>query len=290
MSENRFVEELHGGKAFQGFRVERELFRAKTPYQAIEIVETEAFGRVLILDGVVQTTERDEFVYHEMLVHVPMFACAAPRRVLIIGGGDGGSLREVLRHDIEAVDMIEIDEAVVTACNEHLPTLNNGGEIYADPRVNLVIEDAFVYLKRENRRYDVIISDSTDPIGAGAVLFSDDYYRLCADALTDTGAMSFQDGVPFLQPQELRQTMASLRRLGLHATCYQAHVPTYYGGAMALAFATRDAGVFAHDLAGIESRTEAYSIPFKHYSPAHHVASFALPRWIQALTEEQDEH
>ena len=286
MSGHRFIEELHAGKVFQGFCVERNLFSAKTPYQAIEIIETDAFGRVLILDGVVQTTERDEFVYHEMLVHVPMFACATPRRVLIIGGGDGGSLREVLRHDIEAVDMIEIDEAVVTACPEHLPSLNNGGEIYRDPRVNLVIEDAFVYLKRENRRYDVIISDSTDPIGAGAVLFSDDYYRLCADAITDTGAMSFQDGVPFLQPEELRQTMRSLRGLGLHATCYQAHVPSYYGGAMALAFATRDAGVFTHDLATVERRNEAYSIPFKHYSPAHHVASFALPRWIQALTEE----
>ncbi len=286
MSGMRFIEELHAGKVFQGFRIERELFSGKTPYQSIEIVETEAFGRVLILDGVVQTTERDEFTYHEMLVHVPMFACASPRRVLIIGGGDGGSLREVLRHDIEAVDMIEIDEQVVTACNEYLPSLNDGGKIYADPRVNLVIEDAFVYLKRENRRYDVIISDSTDPIGAGAVLFSDDYYRLCADAITDNGAMSFQDGVPFLQPAELQQTMRSLRGLGLHATCYQAHVPSYYGGAMALAFATRDADVFTHDLATVEHRNAAYSMPLKHYSPAHHVASFALPRWIQALTED----
>jgi len=290
MTTAMFIENLHGESAFQGFSVEETLFRAESTYQSIEIFTTQAFGRVLVLDGIVQTTERDEFMYHEMLVHVPMFACAVPRSVLIIGGGDGGSLREVLRHDVERVDMVEIDEAVISACATHMPSLNNGGAVFDDPRANLVIEDAFAYLKREQCHYDVVISDSTDPVGAGAVLFSKDYYQLCANALAPRGAMSFQDGVAFLQPEEPRETIRALRALDLMATCYLTNVPTYYGGPMTLAFATRDASVFTCELPQIEQRFDRYRMPLQHYSPAHHVASFALPRWIQSLTEDGHDH
>jgi len=200
MTTRRFIENLHGEDAFQGFTVEQELYRDDSPYQSIEIVQTKRFGKVLILDGIVQTTELDEFIYHEMLVHVPMLACTAATEVLIIGGGDGGALRELLKHDVERVDMIEIDEQVVSSCIDFLPTLNNHGAVFKDTRTNLIIEDAITFLGRDNRRYDVIISDSTDPIGAGEVLFSQAFYELCDRALKPNGVIALQNGVAFLQP------------------------------------------------------------------------------------------
>jgi len=282
----QFVENLHGEDAFQGFAVEEVLYSADSPYQHLDIFQTERFGRVLVLDGIVQTTELDEFMYHEMLVHVPMFACETPREVLIIGGGDGGSLREVLKHDVTRVDMIDIDELVVTSCIEYLPTLNLAGAVYEDPRANLVIDDAFAYLRREQRHYDVIISDSTDPVGAGEILFSQEFYALCEQSLKPNGALSLQDGVVYLQPEEPRDTMRELRRLQLLAKCYLVNVPTYYGGSMTLGFATRNEDVFSPSLEQLEQRFEQSKLKLRHYTPAHHLASFVLPQWIQALTGE----
>lgn len=286
MAIRQFIEGLHGDGAFQGFAVEEDLYLGTSPYQSIEIVQTQRFGRALVLDGIVQTTELDEFMYHEMLVHVPMFACHSPREVLIIGGGDGGALREVLRHDIARVDMIEIDEQVVTSCIEHLPTLNDAGAIYEDPRTNLIIEDAFTYLRREKCRYDVIISDSTDPVGAGEILFSRDFYALCEGSLNPAGALSLQNGVVFLQPEEARGTMRALRDLKLRAKCYQVTVPTYYGGSMVLGFGARDASVFNPSLEQLTQRLGTLNSPLRHYTPAHHLASFELPHWIQEITGE----
>lgn len=285
----QFIENLHGEAAFQGFAVDQTLHSSDSPYQHIDIFQTAGLGRVLVLDGIVQTTESDEFMYHEMLVHVPMFACEAPRDVLIIGGGDGGSLREVLKHDIERVDMIEIDRQVVDACIEHLPTLNNAGDVYDDPRANLIIEDAFAYLRREQKRYDVIISDSTDPIGAAEVLFSREFYELCEAALKPSGALSLQNGVAFFQPDEPRGTMRELRQLGLLAKCYLVAVPTYYGGSMTLGFASRDKHVFEPTPEQVSQRFKQSGITLRHYTPTHHLASFALPQWIQAITGDCNE-
>jgi spermidine synthase len=282
----RFIETLHGDSAFQGFSVEEAKYTSETPYQNIQIVQTKAFGGVLILDGIVQTSERDEFMYHEMLVHVPMFSCDRPRNVLIIGGGDGGALREVLKHNVARVDMIEIDEQVVAACVEHLPMLNLAGAVYDDPRTNLVIEDAFTYLEREKSRYDVIISDSTDPIGAGEILFTTPFYELCDAALNPNGVISLQNGVVFFQADEVRTTLRALRRLGLRATCYQVAVPTYYGGLMMLGFATRNQDPDAPTPTQLASRFNEFSTTLRHYTPAHHLASFALPKWAQAIVGE----
>jgi len=286
MTAGRFIEDLHGENAYQGFAIEEHLYSHDSPYQKIEIFQSNRFGRVLVLDGIVQTTELDEFMYHEMLVHVPMFACRRPRTVLIIGGGDGGSLREALKHDIERVDMIEIDQQVISMCAKYLPTLNHAGAIYDDPRVNLIIDDAFAFLSHGRRRYDVIIIDSTDPVGPGEKLFSPDFYALCDAALESDGVISLQDGVVFLQREEARRSMRALRRLGLRAKCYLVAVPTYYGGPMTLGFATCDNSAFDPSLERILERVERSNIELRHYTPAHHLASFALPRWIEAITGE----
>jgi len=282
--ELRVQETLYGNEIFQGFTADALLFQGQTPYQKVDIYATKRWGKVLVLDGIIQTTEADEFVYHEMLTHVPMFGCANPRRVMIVGGGDGGILREVLKHDIEHVDMVEIDRTVVDYCIEHMPTLNNAGKIYADPRASLVIEDAFEFIKREKNRYDVILVDSTDPVGAAEVLFSETFYHLCRSALNPGGVLALQDGVPFLQPEEAKGSMKLLRSLGLLARCYAIAVPTYYGGNMALGYASDDVAVMTPQLETVRARFEKSGMTTRHYTPELHVASFVLPRWMQENT------
>ncbi len=280
----RVQETLYGNEIFQGFTADALLFQGQTPYQKVDIYATKRWGKVLVLDGIIQTTEADEFVYHEMLTHVPMFGCANPRRVMIVGGGDGGILREVLKHDIEHVDMVEIDRTVVDYCIEHMPTLNDAGRIYADPRASLVIEDAFEFIKREKNRYDVILVDSTDPVGAAEVLFSETFYHLCRSALNPGGVLALQDGVPFLQPEEAKGSMKLLRSLGLLARCYAIAVPTYYGGNMALGYASDDVAVMTPQLETVRARFEKSGMTTRHYTPELHVASFVLPRWMQENT------
>ena len=280
----RVQETLYGDDVFQGFTAEEHLFQGQTPFQKVDIYASKRWGKVLVLDGIFQTTEKDEFVYHEMLTHVPMFGCANPRRVMIVGGGDGGILREVLKHDIEHVDMVEIDQTVVDFCIEHMPTLNNAGAIYKDPRASLVIEDAFEFMKREKNRYDVILVDSTDPVGAAEVLFSDTFYSLCRGALNPGGVLAVQDGVPFLQPEEARGTMQLLRTLGLKSRVYLAAVPTYYGSSMALGYASDDLAAMTPSLEAIKARFARSGVQTRHYTPELHVASFVLPRWLEELT------
>lgn len=280
----RVQETLYGNEIFQGFTADALLFQGQTPYQKVDIYATKRWGKVLVLDGIIQTTEADEFVYHEMLTHVPMFGCANPRRVMIVGGGDGGILREVLKHDIEHVDMVEIDRTVVDYCIEHMPTLNDAGRIYSDPRASLVIEDAFEFIKREKNRYDVILVDSTDPVGAAEVLFSETFYHLCRSALNPGGVLALQDGVPFLQPEEAKGSMNLLRSLGLLARCYAIAVPTYYGGNMALGYASDDRAVMTPQLETVRARFEKSGMSTRHYTPELHVASFVLPRWMQENT------
>ena len=280
----RVQETLYGNEIFQGFTADALLFQGQTPYQKVDIYATKRWGKVLVLDGIIQTTEADEFVYHEMLTHVPMFGCANPRRVMIVGGGDGGILREVLKHDIEHVDMVEIDRTVVDYCIEHMPTLNDAGRIYSDPRATLVIEDAFEFIKREKNRYDVILVDSTDPVGAAEVLFSETFYHLCRSALNPGGVLALQDGVPFLQPEEAKGSMNLLRSLGLLARCYAIAVPTYYGGNMALGYASDDRAVMTPQLETVRARFEKSGMSTRHYTPELHVASFVLPRWMQENT------
>ena len=282
--ELRVQETLYGNEIFQGFTADALLFTGQTPYQKVDIYATKRWGKVLVLDGIVQTTEADEFVYHEMLTHVPLFGCANPRRVMIVGGGDGGILREVLKHDIEHVDMVEIDRTVVDYCIEHMPTLNDGGRIYQDPRAALVIEDAFEFIKREKNRYDVILVDSTDPVGAAEVLFSQTFYELCRSALNPGGVLALQGGVPFLQPEEAKGSMKLLRSLGLKARCYGIVVPTYYGGYMALGYASADAAAMTPQLETIRARFDRAGFATRHYTPELHVASFVLPRWMTENT------
>ncbi|MBX9607323.1 MAG: polyamine aminopropyltransferase [Gammaproteobacteria bacterium] len=284
----QFVESLYPGQAFQGFHFDEILYEAQTPFQSITIYSAPVLGRVLVLDGVVQTTEADEFIYHEMLTHVPLMAVPDPKRVMIVGGGDGGTLREVLKHPVERVDLVEIDVKVIESSREFLPTLNDGGRVFDEPRVNVVVEDAFKYMKEHTGEYDAILVDSTDPVGMAEALFSDEFYRLCRDSLSPTGALSAQDGVVFFQRDEAARTVAALRNLGLHAGAYLAAVPTYYGGNMTLGIGARRADALTPQLDVLRQRFARLSGETRHYSPEVHAASFVLPRWIKEAVEGGD--
>ncbi|MEO5375500.1 MAG: polyamine aminopropyltransferase [Alphaproteobacteria bacterium] len=278
----RFEEVLHAHWA-QVFRVWETLLHEKTGLQDLVIFQSETFGRVLALDGVIQTTEADESHYHEMMVHVPMVAHGRARRVLIIGGGDGGILREVLKHPDVRATMVEIDGAVIETSRRHMPTLSAGA--FDDPRAEVLIADGVDYMAAEGESFDVIIVDSTDPHGPGQVLFTESFYRDCRRRLAPGGIMVTQNGVPFLQPDELTTSWNRLRPHFDDVWFYVTAVPTYVGGFMTLGWASRDPAHRRLPLETVAARVAALSLDTRYYTPEVHVASFALPRYVTRLME-----
>jgi spermidine synthase len=273
-------ETLHPDYA-QSLRVDKMLYDSKTDHQRLKVFENGTFGRVLTLDDVVQTTEGDNFIYHEMMTHVPIIAHGAARRVLIIGGGDGGMAREVLRHDtVEHVTMVEIDAGVVDFSGEYLPMLSRGA--FDDARLELVIADGAGFIRRTAGGYDIIIVDSTDPVGPGEVLFTDTFYGHAKRALTEDGILVTQNGVPFLQGEELTNTMRAFRALFSDATCYLATIPTYAGGPMAFGWGT-DGAARATPPDVLQGRFDAAGIATDYYTPEVHKAAFALPGYVARL-------
>lgn len=266
----------------QRFREDQLLVQKKSAFQDIRIFESEFYGRVLMLDGVVQITERDEFVYQEMLAHVPLFAYGNARNVLIIGAGDGGVLRRVLQHPgVEKVTMVEIDGDVVELSKQFLPNIS--GQCWNDPRAEVIIGDGIEYVaKAPTASVDVIIVDSTDPIGVGEVLFTDDFYQNCARILTDEGLIVNQCGVPFMQAEELRETSKRRAKFFHYVSAYVAAVPTYVGGFMTLGIAGKGSNKTKISVDLIRDRAKQANIlgETRYWSPEVHVASFSLPPYI----------
>jgi len=276
MSE-RFTESEDEGLSLT-LRVEGELERRRTEFQALVVFESRAVGRVLALDGVVQVTEADEHIYHEMIAHVPLLAHACARDVLIIGGGDGGTLREVLRHPVERATLVEIDREVVEVCRRHLPSVSAGA--FDDPRVELVIADGVRFVAESDRGYDVIIVDSTDPIprGPGGVLFSTEFYADCRRRLRPGGVVITQNGTPFLYPQSLEGARARLAASFADVAFYIAAVPTFVGGYMAFGWAADDPALRAVAVETLAERLAAAGFEPRFYTPELHRAAFVLPR------------
>jgi len=273
-------EKLHADYG-QSLRISEMLYDSETEHQRLKVFQNGTFGRVLTLDDVVQTTEGDNFVYHEMLTHVPILAHGAARHVCIIGGGDGGMAREVLRHQsVKKVTMVEIDGGVVEFSKQYLPTLSQGA--FDDPRLNLVIADGADFIRTTEGGFDVIIVDSTDPIGPGEVLFSDTFYGHAKRALTPGGIIVTQNGVPFMQGDELTNTMRAFQALFADASCYLATVPTYAGGPMAFGWGT-DGDARQTPLATLQDRLAASGLTPDYYTPEVHQAAFALPGYVLKL-------
>ncbi len=274
-----YSETLHQGYG-QRFDVEEVLFEQQTDSWHLVIFRNSIYGTVMALDGIIQTTERDEFVYHEMLTHVPLLAHGNAKRVLIIGGGDGGILREVCRHkSVEHVTQVEIDQSVIEMCKTYLP--NHSAGAYDDPRANIVIADGMEYVHQTDDRFDVIISDCTDPVGPGEVLFSSRFYEGCKNLLTDGGVFVAQNGVPFLQQDEVITTRRRLSPYFADQSFYTAAVPTYIGGVMTLAWGSDNSALRELDLATLTARYEASGIKTRYYNPQVHQGCFALPQYLQ---------
>ena len=243
--------------------------------------DTWSHGRVMMLDGIVQITEADEFAYQEMIVHVPLLQGGSVTRVLIIGAGDGGVLRRVLQHTsvVEAV-MVEIDEAVIRLARDYMPSIS--GNAWSDPRAKVLVGDGIAFVSdAETSSFDVIIVDSTDPAGPGETLFTEAFYRQCARVLAPTGLLVNQCGVPFLQGLELRTTTQHRRSVFVDVGVYLVAVPTYIGGFMALGVAS---GTKIQSLTEVELETRAFAAGIlgntEYWTPAIHRAAFALPPYI----------
>jgi spermidine synthase len=266
-----WVEERHRDCQANSFRVERVLFRGESEFQTVAIVETAAHGRLLLLDGLFMLSERDEFVYHEMIAHVPLLAHPAPRRVLVIGGGDGGTVRECLKHPtVEHVRLVEIDALVVDACREHIPLCAG---CLDDPRVQVTVADGVAFVREIAERYDVVLVDSTDPIGPAQPLFGPAFYGDVRRVLGDEGVAVSQCENPWYEPAAQRGLLDILGELFPVVSLYNYQNLTYPGGLWSFSFASKGPRPDAElDPARIAALGE-----LKWWTPAIQRAAFALP-------------
>ena len=276
-----FTEQLHANYQLR-LLVTQTLFQEKTAHQDLVIFENPVMGRILALDGVIQTTEGDEFIYHEMLAHVPILAHGRAKRVLVVGGGDGGMLRRVLQHrGVEQATLVEIDPGVIDLCRKFLPSI--GENVFDAPRARVVIADGAKYMAETEDKYDVVIVDSTDPIGPGEVLFSAAFYGDCKRRLNAGGILVTQSGVPFLQKTELTNSYQRLKQHFADASFYLAPVPTYAGGFMAFGWASDDPEARRQPQAVIADRFAKSGLSTRYYNADVHVAAFALPNYVRVL-------
>lgn len=275
-SQQQWIEENHDDILVLRYPVERVLFQGKSRFQTVEVVESAGFGKMLLNDGLVMISERDEFIYHEMIAHVPLFIHPDPKNVLVIGGGDGGTAREVLRHQsVEYCHMVEIDEMVVNACKQWIPQTAVG--MQDSSRFTLDIADAIDYVAATDQRYDVVLVDSTDPIGPAVPLFGPEFYRNVDRILTDNGVVVAQGESPFYaveQQQSLLKTMGDLFPI---VSLYNYTNQTYPGGLWSFAIASKK----YHPVNNLDSdRVVESGIDFSWYSPAIHKAGFVLPQFV----------
>ncbi len=274
-----YQESLHQGWG-QYFQVGEKLFEEKTDLQHLVLFQSPIWGRVLALDGAIQATEKDEFVYHEMLSHVPILTHGNVKNVLVVGGGDGGIIREVLRHkNIQKVTLVEIDASVIAFSKEYLPMISKGS--FEDPRLTVLIQDGLQFVKETSERFDIILCDSTDPIGPASVLFTSEFYGDCKNILNPNGIFACQSGVPFLQKDEFKRTHENLSHHFQDAGFYLAVVPTYVGGHMALGWATDNEKARDISIEELTQRMQQITGEMQYYTPAIHKASFALPQFMQ---------
>ena len=271
-----WIEETYQGSVRLGFKLKRRLFKGRSPFQKVEVVETAGHGRMLYNDGMAMVSERDEFVYHEMLAHVPLFVHPRPRKVLVIGGGDGGTVREVLRHrSVERCVLVEIDRMVVDACRRFIPST---AAALGDRRVEVRIEDGARYVRETSERFDAVLVDSTEPFGPATPLFGPEFYRAVRSRLTEKGVVASQAGSPFYEPATVKGLVKILRPVFGRVSPYLFTNLTYPGGLWAFTFASRA----LDPVKGLkDARVKAAKLKLSWYSPEVHRAAFALPPFLQ---------
>ena len=276
-----FYEDYTGGAGIR-YKIDKLIFSGKTEFQEVVIFSNEFAGKVLVLDGVVQATTADEFIYHEMLTHLPVFALGDVRKLLIVGGGDGGMLREALCHPRIEPTLIDIDGELVVLCKEHLPEIGQGA--FDDPRANYFIGDWFAYVKGSLETFDLIIVDSTDPHGGpGDVLYSTAFFEACKNRLRPGGVVVIQSGVPFFEKKRVRDLRKTLGAVFADMRLYIAPVPTYFGGGFSFGWGCDDPKVHQTPVAEVEKRFRESNIKTKYYTPDMQASAFSLPQFTLDL-------
>lgn len=268
-----------------GIAIERgeTLFKDKSPYQETEVFQSRAFGNVLTLDGLMMVTERDEFFYHELIVHIPMLTHKNPENILVIGGGDGGTVRELLKYDsVKHIDMVEIDKMVIDASKKFFPTVSCGLE---DERVSVLVQDAIEFIKGKENIYDVVLIDSTDPIGPGEGLFNENFYNDVKRALKAGGIVVPQTEGPFGQSDNMRKTYALLNKVFKNVAPYCSPMPTYPGGYWSWGFCSDDVNIPSKlddiNIAVADKITKTCKI----YNKDYHLAVFKVPNFVKELAK-----
>lgn len=275
--------ERHTPNVKFSIRVDKQLYSAQSDYQRIDVFESKEFGRFLTLDGYMMLTEKDEFIYHDMIVHVPMAVHPAPKKVLVIGAGDGGVVRELVKYTyIEHIDMVEIDPLVVEACKKYLPFTACRLD---DERVEIHYEDGLRFIRSKENEYDIIIVDSTDPFGPGEGLFTKEFYGNCYKALKDDGIMVNQHESPFYEEDAMamQRTHRRITESFPISRVYQAHVPTYPSGHWLFGFASKKYHP-VRDLRSAEWNMLGFNT--KYYTTKIHKGSFYLPRYVEEMLKD----
>ena len=275
--------EFHTDNVKLSIKVDRQLYSGQSAFQRIDVFESPEFGKFLTLDGYMMLTEKDEFIYHDMIVHVPMAVSPNIRDVLVIGAGDGGVLRELSRYEhIRRIDLVEIDSEVVRVCKEFLPQTAKG---FDDPRVNVYYQDGLKFIRKPESEYDLIIVDSTDPFGPGEGLFTKEFYGNCYKALRDDGIMVNQHESPFYasDADAMRRSHSRIARSFPICRVYQAHIPTYPSGHWLFGFAAKT----LHPVMDFDpAYWNTLSLNTKYYNTQLHIGSFALPNYVEDILRE----
>lgn len=266
-------------------KVDRYLFEGKSEFQRIDVFDSEEFGKFLTIDGLMMVTYKDEFIYHDMITHVPMATNLNIKKVLVIGGGDGGTVRELSRYPkIEKIDMVEIDKMVVDVSKEYIDICSCKLD---DKRVNLYFEDGVKFVKEAyDKSYDLIIVDSTDPIGPGEGLFSNDFYRDCYRILTDDGILVNQSESPYFEfnAKEMKRANDKLKGIFPISKVYQAHIPTYPSGHWLFGFASKKLDPIKNQ---DRDGWEKLNLKTKYYNSDIHLGSFMLPQYVKEMLNEE---
>lgn len=256
-------------------KVEKTFHTEKTDFQQLDMIKTVEFGNMLVLDGMVMTTERDEFVYHEMVTHPALFTHPNPKKVLVVGGGDGGAIREVLKHpSVEKAVLVEIDGKVIEVSRKYLPTI--AGKL-SDPRVEVIIDDGFMHIAKAKREYDVIMVDSTEPVGPAVKLFERGFYQGIYEALTDEGIFVAQTDNPWFKAELIRKVFRDVKEIFPITRLYTANIPTYPSGLWTFTLGSKK-----YDPLAVKEE-EIGEMETKYYTPKLHHAAFVLPRFVEDL-------
>lgn len=260
------------------YKIKETLVRKQTQYQDLAIVDSEVFGRMLILDGIVQTTIKDEFVYHEMISHIPLFTHPNPKKVLVVGGGDGGAIREILKHpSVEKAVLCEIDKDVVDECKKFLPEISHALD---DPRCEVFIGDGIKYVKEHKNEFDVIIVDSTDPFSIAEGLFGGNFYKDIYEALTEDGIFIAQTETPFFLPETVKKVFDDAKAIFPVTKLFMAAIPTYPGGYWSFTVGSKKYDPSQVDI------TKIPEMDTKYYTPEIHKACFVLPKYVKNVIGE----